>query len=45
LFGLGAAFQDISDRSELEKSAGRIFYLLDRKTAIDPLGEGGKKLE
>jgi ATP-binding cassette subfamily B (MDR/TAP) protein 1 len=45
LFGLGAAFQDISDRKEVEKSAGRIFYLLDRKSAIDPLEEGGKKLE
>ena len=45
LFGLGAAFQDISDRKEVEKSAGRILYLLDRKSAIDPLDEGGKKLE
>jgi ATP-binding cassette, subfamily B (MDR/TAP), member 1 len=45
LFGLGAAFQDISDRKEVEKSAGRIFYLLDRKSSIDPLGEGGKLLE
>ena len=44
LFGLGAAFQDIADRKETEKSAGRIFYLLDRKSAIDPLGEEGKKL-
>jgi ATP-binding cassette subfamily B (MDR/TAP) protein 1 len=44
LFGLGAAFQDISDRKETEKSVGRIFYLLDRKSAIDPLGEEGKKL-
>jgi ATP-binding cassette subfamily B (MDR/TAP) protein 1 len=45
LFGLGAAFQDISDRKEVEKSAGRILYLLDRESAIDPLEEGGKKLE
>lgn len=44
LFGLGAAFQDISDRKEVEKSAGRIFYLLDRESAIDPLSEDGKKL-
>jgi ATP-binding cassette subfamily B (MDR/TAP) protein 1 len=44
LFGLGAAFQDISDRKETEKSASRIFYLLDRESKIDPLGEGGKKL-
>ena len=44
LFGLGAAFQDISDRKEVEKSAGRIFYLLDRKSEIDPLSNEGKKL-
>ena len=41
LFGLGAAFQDISDRKEVEKSAGRIFYLLDRVSEIDPLGKDG----
>jgi ATP-binding cassette, subfamily B (MDR/TAP), member 1 len=44
LFGLGAAFQDISDRKEVEKSAGRIFYLLDRVSEIDPLGKDGKIL-
>ena len=44
LFGLGAAFQDIADRKETEKSAGRIFYLLDRQSSIDPLSEEGKKL-
>jgi ATP-binding cassette, subfamily B (MDR/TAP), member 1 len=44
LFGLGAAFQDISDRKEVEKSAGRIFYLLDRQSAIDSLSTKGKKL-
>jgi ATP-binding cassette, subfamily B (MDR/TAP), member 1 len=45
LFGLGAAFQDISDRKEVEKSAGRIFYLLDRKGEIDPLSTEGKCLD
>eukprot|EP00980_Cylindrotheca_fusiformis_P009864 scaffold2184_cov128-Cylindrotheca_fusiformis.AAC.10 len=45
LFGLGGAFQDISDRKECEKSAGRIFYLIDRKSSIDPLSEEGKKLK
>lgn len=45
LFGLGAAFQDISDRKEAEKSAGRIFYLIDRKSSIDPLSDEGKKLD
>lgn len=44
LFGLGAAFQGISDKKQTEKSAGRIFYLLDRKSAIDPLSDEGKKL-
>jgi ATP-binding cassette, subfamily B (MDR/TAP), member 1 len=44
LFGLGAAFQDISDRKEVEKSAGRIFYLLDRVSEIDPLGKDGRVL-
>ena len=45
LFGLGAAFQDLSDRKEAEKSAGRIFYLLDRQSEIDPLSEDGVKLD
>ncbi len=45
LFSLGAAFQGISDRKETEKSAGRIFYLLDRKSAIDPLSDEGQKLD
>jgi ATP-binding cassette, subfamily B (MDR/TAP), member 1 len=44
LFGLGSAFQDISDRKEVEKSAGRLFYLLDRKSLIDPLSNEGKRL-
>merc|ERR1712146_255118 len=45
LFGLGAVFQDVSDRKEVEKSGGRIIHLLDRKSAIDPLSEEGKKLD
>ncbi len=45
LFSLGAAFQGMSDWKETEKSAGRIFYLLDRKSEIDPLSEEGKKLD
>jgi ATP-binding cassette, subfamily B (MDR/TAP), member 1 len=44
LFGLGSAFQDLSDRKEVEKSTSRVFFLLDRKSAIDPLSEDGKKL-
>jgi ATP-binding cassette subfamily B (MDR/TAP) protein 1 len=45
LFGLGAAFQDMADRKEVEKSAGRIFYLLDRKSENDPLSKDGRKLD
>jgi ATP-binding cassette subfamily B (MDR/TAP) protein 1 len=45
LFGLGSAFQDFSDRKEVEKSAGRIFHLLDRRSEIDPLSKEGKKLD
>jgi len=45
LFGLAAAFQDMTDRKEVEKSAGRIFYLLDRKSEIDPLSDEGLKLD
>jgi len=45
LFGLGTAFQDISDRKETEKSASRIFYLLDRKSEIDPLSKEGKTVD
>ena len=44
LFGLGAAFVGLSDRKQTEESAGRIFYLLDRKSKIDPLSEEGRKL-
>ena len=45
LFGLGAAFNGVSEKKVTEKSAGRIFYLLDRKSEIDPLSEEGIKLD
>ena len=45
MFGLGSAFQDLADTKEVEKSAGRIFYIMDRKSAIDPLGDEGKVLD
>jgi ATP-binding cassette subfamily B (MDR/TAP) protein 1 len=41
LFGLGFALQDVADSKALEASAKRIFYLLDRKSTIDPLSEEG----
>ena len=44
LFGLGAAFQDMSDRKQMEASASRIFYLLDRASLIDPLSNEGEIL-
>lgn len=44
LFGLVSAFQDMADSEEVKKSAGRIFYLLDRKSTINPLSDEGKKL-
>lgn len=45
LFGLGLAFQDITDRKETEQSASRIFYLMDRQSEIDPLSEEGKTVD
>lgn len=45
LFGLGAAFNGLSEKKVTEKSAGRIFYLLDRKSEIDPLSEEGIKID
>merc|ERR1712157_713935 len=44
LFALGAAFQDIADREKVEKSLSRIFYLLDKRSEIDPLSEEGKTI-
>jgi len=45
LMGLGAAVQDITDRKEVEKSIGRIFYLLNLQSNIDPLSTDGKSLD
>merc|ERR1719343_1607196 len=45
IFSLGAAFQDIADRKETEASANRIFHLIDRQSAIDPLSEEGKTVD
>merc|ERR1712176_661439 len=45
LMGLGPAFQDVSDKKETEMSASRVFYLLDRESAIDPLSDSGKSLD
>jgi hypothetical protein len=40
MFGLSTAFLDMSDRKEVEKSISRIFSILDRKSAIDPVSVG-----
>jgi ATP-binding cassette, subfamily B (MDR/TAP), member 1 len=45
MFGLGSAFQDLADTKEVERSAGRIFHLIDRISAIDPMSEDGMKLD
>eukprot|EP00535_Pseudo-nitzschia_heimii_P007475 CAMPEP_0197184268 /NCGR_PEP_ID=MMETSP1423-20130617/9534_1 /TAXON_ID=476441 /ORGANISM="Pseudo-nitzschia heimii, Strain UNC1101" /LENGTH=1555 /DNA_ID=CAMNT_0042635045 /DNA_START=48 /DNA_END=4715 /DNA_ORIENTATION=- len=45
LFSLGVAFQDVSDRKEVEKSISRVFYLLDKQSEIDPLSEAGKEID
>merc|ERR1712025_1286478 len=45
IFALGPAFQDMADRKEIEESASRIFYLIDHRSAIDPLSEDGKKVD
>jgi len=44
LFGLGAAFQGVADKDECMEAAGRIFFLLKRKSPIDPMNDEGKKL-
>jgi ABC-type multidrug transport system fused ATPase/permease subunit len=42
-FGLGRAFAEFPNLKASERAAGRLFYLLDRKSTIDPLSnEGGK---
>lgn len=43
--GLGSAFSGLSDRAQVEKSAGRVLYLLDRKSMIDPLSDAGLVLD
>ena len=43
LFALGAATMGASDKDEAKKAAGRIFYLLGRKSAIDPLSTDGRR--
>lgn len=44
LFALGAAAQGVSDKKKAEAAAGRLFYIMNRQSAIDPLSTSGKKL-
>lgn len=44
LFALGAAAQGATDKKKAEAAAGRLFYLINRKSAIDPLSTSGKKM-
>lgn len=44
LFALGAAAQGATDKTKAEAAAGRLFYLINRKSSIDPLSTSGKKL-
>lgn len=45
LFALGAAAAGVTDKKKAEAAAGRLFYLINRKSAIDPLSTTGKKME
>lgn len=45
LFGLGTAFMDVKDKDKCIDSAKRVFYLLKRKSRIDPLSEDGKVIQ
>jgi hypothetical protein len=44
LFALGAAAQGATDKKKAEAAAGRLFYLINRESANDPLCTDGKKL-
>ena len=42
LFALGASTLGAIDKKEAKKAAGRIFYLINRKSEIDPMSKEGK---
>lgn len=43
LSGMAAAAQGATNREKAKEAANRIFYLIDRKSKIDPLANEGKK--
>lgn len=45
LFGLGVALKEIADREEIKQATSRVFYILDRTSALDPLSGTGHKLD
>ncbi len=45
LFGLGMAAQGATDRDKAKSAANRIFVLMERESAIDPLSTEGYKEE
>ena len=44
LYSLGVAAQVLVDKKRAEAAAGRLFYIMNRESAIDPLSPSGKKL-
>jgi hypothetical protein len=44
LSGIGMAAQGATNREKAKIAAHRIFELIDRQSAIDPLSSEGKKL-
>lgn len=44
LFAIGAAAQGATDKPKAEAAAGRLFYLMNRKSEIDPLDPEGKMM-
>ena len=43
LSGIAMATQGATNRDKAKLAAHRVFELTDRESAIDPLGQGGKK--
>lgn len=45
LFGLGIALKEVADREEIKQATSRVFYVLDRQSALDPLSTKGQILK
>ena len=44
LFALGGSAIGAIDKNEAKQAAGRIFYLINRKSEIDPMSDEGKSV-